>query len=144
MFISILPLLQLLLLPAHSLSCLVVVLHYHCLSFVRSLFPNPYISFAFSNAWNERPNVSCESKWWHGHWKLSTKLRWNDCHSNLFRPNYVDCTNCFLFHLMLGRIFGFTIFLLIRLVSAHHQWWWWWWWWWLQQQRTNDNDDNLK
>lgn len=23
--------------------------------------------------------------------KLSTKLRWNDCHSNLFWPNYEDC-----------------------------------------------------
>lgn len=31
--------------------------------------------------------------------KLSTKLRWNDCHSNLFWPNYEDCKNCFLFHL---------------------------------------------
>lgn len=31
--------------------------------------------------------------------KLSTKLRWNDCHSNLFWPNYEDCKNCFRLHL---------------------------------------------
>lgn len=58
--------------------------------------------------------------------KLSTKLQWNDCYSNLFWPNYKDCWKLFPLPLFRSQIrfshWNFVVFYFF-FVNECDKWW---------------------